>query len=86
MVLIMSVNPGFGGQSFIPTSLAKLARARRALPSDVALQVDGGVAEGNVATLAEAGANLLVAGNSVFGKPDPGQAYRDLAALAVGEV
>ena len=86
MVLVMSVNPGFGGQSFIPTSLAKIARARQSLPPDVALQVDGGVSEGNVATLVEAGTNLLVAGNSVFGAPDPGRAYRDLAALAMGEV
>jgi ribulose-phosphate 3-epimerase len=86
MVLIMSVNPGFGGQSFIPTSLAKLARARQSLPADVAVQVDGGVAEGNVATLVEAGANLLVAGNSVFGAPDPGAAYRVLASQAAGEV
>jgi ribulose-phosphate 3-epimerase len=86
MVLIMSVNPGFGGQSFIPTSLAKLARARQSLPLEVALQVDGGVSEGNVAMLVEAGANLLVAGNSIFGDPDPGAAYRDLASQAAGEV
>jgi ribulose-phosphate 3-epimerase len=86
MVLVRSVNPGFGGQSFIPTSLAKIARARQSMPPEVALQVDGGVVEGNVATLVEAGANLLVAGNSVFGAPDPGRAYHDLAALAMGEV
>jgi ribulose-phosphate 3-epimerase len=86
MALVMSVNPGFGGQSFIPTSLAKIARARQSLPAEVALQVDGGVSEGNVATLVEAGANLLVAGNSVFGKPDPGHAFRELAAQAAGEV
>jgi ribulose-phosphate 3-epimerase len=85
MVLVMSVNPGFGGQSFIPTSLAKVARVRRSLPAEVAIMVDGGVAEGNVATLVEAGANLLVAGNSVFGAADPARAYRDLAVLAAGE-
>jgi ribulose-phosphate 3-epimerase len=86
MVLVMSVNPGFGGQSFIPTSLEKTARARQNLPAEVAIQVDGGVTDGNIATLAEAGANLFVAGNSVFGAPDPGRAYRDLASQAAGEV
>ena len=86
MVLVMSVNPGFGGQSFIPTSLAKVARVRRSLPAEVVIQVDGGVTEGNIGTLAEAGANLFVAGNSVFGAPDAARAYRELAAQASDEV
>jgi ribulose-phosphate 3-epimerase len=86
MVLVMSVNPGFGGQSFIPTSLAKVARVRRDLPDEVALQVDGGVTDENLGALIEAGANLFVAGNSVFGKSEPGRAFLELAALAAGRV
>ncbi len=84
MVLVMSVNPGFGGQSFIPTSLAKTARVRQSLPAEVAIEVDGGVTDGNIGTLAEAGANLFVAGNSVFGAADPAAAFRELAAQAIG--
>ena len=86
MVLVMSVNPGFGGQSFIPTSLAKTARARQSLPTEVAIEVDGGVTDGNIGTLAEAGANLFVAGNSVFGAADPATALRELAAQAAAGV
>ena len=70
MVLIMSVNPGFGGQSFIPTSTDKIARARTYLPESVAIEVDGGVTEFNAGSLVTAGANWLVAGSSVFGGPD----------------
>ncbi len=84
MVLVMSVNPGFGGQGFIPTSLAKTARVRQSLPAEVAIEVDGGVSDGNIGTLAEAGANLFVAGNSVFGAADPAAAFRELAAQATG--
>ena len=62
LVLILSVNPGFGGQSFIVTSTDKIARARAYLPGSVALEVDGGVTTLNAATLVAAGANLLVAG------------------------
>jgi len=84
MVLVMSVNPGFGGQSFITTSLDKLRRARQFLPRHVALEVDGGVTEGNAAQLVEAGANLLVAGSSIFGAADPAAAYRRLAGSVSG--
>ena len=66
-VLVMSVNPGFGGQSFIATSLDKLRAARKYLPAEVALEVDGGVAAANIAAIAAAGANWFVAGSSVFG-------------------
>jgi len=80
LVLVMSVDPGFGGQRFIDGSLDKLRRARAFLPAGVAIQVDGGVSLDNAAVLVEAGANLLVAGNSVYGAPDPGRAFAELAA------
>jgi ribulose-phosphate 3-epimerase len=82
LVLIMSVNPGFGGQSFIPTSLAKLAAARAFLPQGVALQVDGGVTAGNVAELVRAGANWLVAGSSVYGGGRAADSFRELCFAA----
>lgn len=80
LVLIMSVDPGFGGQSFIPRSLDRLRAARDLLPAACALEVDGGVAAGNVATLVAAGANLLVAGSSVFSGASPGERFATLAA------
>jgi ribulose-phosphate 3-epimerase len=82
LVLVMSVNPGFGGQRFIETSLEKLRRARAILPGTVALEVDGGVTAANAATLVAAGANLLVAGSSVFDGRDPAARFRELAAAA----
>jgi ribulose-phosphate 3-epimerase len=82
LVLIMSVNPGFGGQSFIGTSLDKLRRARAYLPGTVAMEVDGGVTAVNAADLVAAGANWLVAGSSVFGGPDAAQRYAALARAA----
>jgi ribulose-phosphate 3-epimerase len=78
MVLCMSVNPGWGGQEFIPASLDKLSRLRELLPDSVALEVDGGVHDATVGQVAGAGANLLVAGSAVFGADDPGAAYRAL--------
>ncbi|HSL95571.1 MAG TPA: ribulose-phosphate 3-epimerase [Thermoleophilia bacterium] len=82
LVLVMSVNPGFGGQSFIPGSLEKVARARELLPEHVALEVDGGVTEHNVRELVDAGANLLVAGSSVFGGPDVETRFQGLQQAA----
>ena len=82
LVLVMSVNPGFGGQEFIPTSLAKLQRARAFLPSSVALEVDGGVGTGNAASLVAAGATVLVAGSSVFATGDPAERFRELQTAA----
>lgn len=70
LLLIMSVNPGFGGQRFIPSSLAKLQDARALLDragSEAELEVDGGVAAGNAAAIVSAGASVLVAGSAVFG-------------------
>jgi ribulose-phosphate 3-epimerase len=82
MALCMSVNPGWGNQKFIPWSLDKLARMRRALPDRVALQVDGGVHEATAGPCVEAGANLLVTGSAVFGSADPAAAYAVIAAVA----
>lgn len=87
LVLLMSVNPGFGGQKFIPNTLTrieKLAHMRDELGLDFVIQVDGGVDTSNIAEIAGAGADLLVAGSAVFGKDDPAQAYQELARLANG--
>lgn len=73
MVLLMSVNPGFGGQSFIPHTLEKLTEARRMIDAsgfDIRLEVDGGVKVDNIRACAEAGADTFVAGSAIFGKPD----------------
>ena len=84
LVLVMSVNPGFGGQRFIAASLDKLRRARAWLPAGVAIEVDGGVSRDNAAELVRCGANLLVAGNSVYGAADPAAAFREIAAAVAG--
>jgi ribulose-phosphate 3-epimerase len=73
LVLIMSVNPGFGGQSFIPTALEKLRRARELIDRSgraIRLEVDGGVKVDNIADIAKAGADTFVAGSAVFGQKD----------------
>ena len=77
LVLIMSVNPGFGGQSFIPEALPKIAAARRRLDATIArtgrpimLEVDGGVKIDNIAAIAAAGADTFVSGSAIFGTPD----------------
>jgi ribulose-phosphate 3-epimerase len=80
MVLCMSVNPGWGGQPFIPSSLAKLGELREMLPDHVALEVDGGVSLKTAAQCVEAGANLLVAGSAIFGSQDPAEMYSKLVA------
>jgi len=84
-VLIMSVNPGFGGQEFIPHSLEKisyLARLRREMGLAFKIEVDGGVAHDTVAQVVKAGAELLVAGNAVFGSGHPEQDARALLSAA----
>jgi len=84
-VLIMSVNPGFGGQEFIPFSLKKLRRLkelRQELGLAFKIEVDGGVAHNTVAPIVQAGAELLVAGNAVFGAGQPEQDARSLLAAA----
>ena len=73
LVLIMSVNPGFGGQAFIPGALAKLGEARRRIEAtgrDIWLEVDGGVKVDNIAEIARAGADTFVAGSAIFSTPD----------------
>ena len=73
VVLLMSVNPGFGGQSFIPATLKKLRQVRRMIDESgyhIRLEVDGGVKTDNIAEIAAAGADMFVAGSAIFGKPD----------------
>src|SRR5574343_1983554 len=73
LVLIMSVNPGFGGQSFIDSALRKLEKARKLIDAtgrDIRLEVDGGVKVDNIRRIADAGADTFVAGSAIFGKPD----------------
>jgi ribulose-phosphate 3-epimerase len=82
VALCMSVNPGWGGQEFIPSSLPKLRQMRARMPGHVLLEVDGGVHAGTAAQVVEAGATLLVAGSAVFESGDPAAAYRDLMEAA----
>lgn len=85
-VLVMSVNPGFGGQKFIPASLhkiANLARIRQARGLDYRIEVDGGVSLETVGDVVRAGAEILVAGNAVFGKGDPKKQAEQLLKAAV---
>ena len=73
MILLMSVNPGFGGQSFIPSTLGKLTDVRRRIDASgfpIRLEVDGGVKTDNIRAVAEAGADTFVAGSAIFGTPD----------------
>lgn len=82
LVCMMSVNPGFGGQQFIPRTYQKieaLVELRRKTGSKALIEIDGGVGTGNARQLVHTGADVLVAGNSVFGAADPAQAIADLA-------
>ena len=81
VVLCMSVNPGWGGQSFIASSPGKVRRIREVAPSP-AIEMDGGIDAETVASVAEAGATLFVAGSAVFADPEPGEAFRRIAAAA----
>lgn len=82
LVLCMTVNPGWGGQSFIASTASKIERLRGLLPEPCALQVDGGVGLDNARACVERGANLLVAGSAVFGHSQPAEAYRRLILCA----
>jgi ribulose-phosphate 3-epimerase len=85
-VLVMSVNPGFGGQTFIPHSESKLRAVRQLLTrvgSRAPIEVDGGIDHDNAARIVAAGADILVAGSSIFGGGDPEGATRDLRAAAL---
>jgi ribulose-phosphate 3-epimerase len=81
LVLCMSVNPGWGGQSFIASSPDKVRRLRSVVPAPV-IEMDGGIDADTVGSVAEAGATLFVAGSAVFGDPEPGRAYQRIAAAA----
>jgi ribulose-phosphate 3-epimerase len=87
LVLLMSVNPGFGGQQFIPSVLPKIAEARRRIAAagrDIWLEVDGGVKTENIAEIARAGADTFVSGSAIFGAKDYAATIRDMRArLAV---
>ena len=87
MILLMSVNPGFGGQSFIPSTLDKLRAARRIIDDsglDIRLEVDGGITPANIAEVASAGADTFVAGSAIFGKPDYAAVIRDMRVALEG--
>jgi ribulose-phosphate 3-epimerase len=82
VALCMTVNPGWGGQSFIASSPDKIARLRKILGESADLEVDGGIDASTARPAADAGATLFVAGSALFGASDPAQAYRDIAAAA----
>jgi ribulose-phosphate 3-epimerase len=88
-VLVMSVNPGFGGQTFIPRSESKLREVRALLDaagSVAPIEIDGGVDHDNIARVVAAGARIVVAGSAIFNTPDPERATRELKAAALGAV
>src|SRR6188768_1118986 len=83
LILVMSVNPGFGGQSFLPLVLPKLRSLRQMIDAsgrDIDLEIDGGIGPDNARLVAEAGATVLVAGSSIFGQKDRGAAIQQLRA------
>lgn len=85
-VLVMSVNPGFGGQEFIPNSLDKVRRLRKMLDErglKTRIEIDGGINSDNVAEVAGAGAEIIVSGSAIFGAPDPAVALRELREATV---
>lgn len=84
MVLVMSVNPGFGGQSFIPSALGKISRLRKLIEDaglSVEIEVDGGVKPENAGRIAAAGADILVAGSAIFGSTDYTKAIRGIRGI-----
>ncbi|MCW1844090.1 ribulose-phosphate 3-epimerase [Prosthecomicrobium hirschii] len=85
LILLMSVNPGFGGQAFIPSALAKARRVRELIDAsghDIRLEIDGGVKTDNIRAVAEAGVDTFVAGSAIYGAPD----YRAVIAAMRGEI
>ncbi|MBV9957695.1 MAG: ribulose-phosphate 3-epimerase [Acidobacteria bacterium] len=85
-ILLMSVNPGFGGQKFIPSSVDKLRRLRRLIEERglrTRIEIDGGIDRTNISEIVGAGAEIIVAGSAVFGATDPAQAVRELREAAV---
>jgi ribulose-phosphate 3-epimerase len=85
VVLVMTVNPGFGGQKLIPAALEKVPAVREMVREDAAIELDGGVHRANIRQVVESGANWIVAGSAVFGAPDPGEEARLLQALMLGQ-
>lgn len=83
-VLVMTVNPGFGGQKMIDPALRKVAEVRRLVPEGVAIEVDGGINETNLLRALEEGANWIVAGSAVYAAADPAERARNLIALMRG--
>jgi ribulose-phosphate 3-epimerase len=83
LLLCMTVDPGWGGQAFLPSSLGKLERLRALLGPGIAIEVDGGIDASTAGPCAAAGATAFVAGSALFGAPDPRAAYREIAAAAV---
>jgi len=83
IILLMSVNPGFGGQSFIPSTLQKLKEARKMIDEsgcNIRLEVDGGIKIDNIAQVAHAGADTFVAGSAIFGKDNYEQVIKEMRA------
>ena len=86
MVLCMTVNPGWGGQAFLPQSTDRIRRIRELVGTGVAIEVDGGIDESTAGPCAAAGATVFVAGSAVFGAEDPGEVVRRIADSANGGV
>jgi ribulose-phosphate 3-epimerase len=87
LILVMSVNPGFGGQSFLPLALPKLRALRKMIDQSgraIELEVDGGISPETARAVVEAGASVLVAGNAIFGQRDRAAAIREIRASAAG--
>ena len=87
LILIMSVNPGFGGQSFIDSALRKVEQARKRIEAsgrDIRLEVDGGIKTDNIARVASAGADTFVAGSAIFGKPDYAAVIKSMREALAG--
>lgn len=87
LILVMSVNPGFGGQAFLPLVLPKLRALRKMIDQtgrSIELEIDGGIGPDTARQVVEAGANVLVAGNAIFGQRDRGAAMREIRARAAG--
>jgi ribulose-phosphate 3-epimerase len=84
-VLIMTVNPGFGGQKFIPTTMEKVRKLKRLAKSDAyrgRIEVDGGIDAGNLSKVLDAGADIIVAGSAIFGRSDAGEAVLEMKRIA----
>ena len=83
-VNVMSINPGFAGQSFLSTTPERVADLWELLPDGVAIEIDGGISVATLPAVRDAGATLFVSASSIFGADDPVAAYSELAVLAAG--